>query len=413
MKKYIILSLFILILPVSATTQHVTNVDATGYNDRITITFDGVMGAVAYRLYVSETEIGGYSYEGQFGGCTINWYDAPYQKGYVLMNDPSDDEKGQITIQYTPHKGDSGGAYKRWFRIAWINLLGQESDFNESATDFATRYAPSKNNTAKIYKGAFSGGPWILASSGEPSVNEQVNNYSLTNLSDGERWYFKVEVQLDDGVGEWIESDQILCGWSRGPTVYISGDYELDDGERGYWTAHPDRGTTPYSYQWYNRFGSGSWNTGGTSSTYNEELYGEGYHEIKVVVTDANNDTNEDYFDVHVGSGDDKKVVIAAENKNIALLDAVNLPESYRLHQNFPNPFNPETTINFEIPIAAHVTLEVYDITGQLIEILLNNQMSPGYHSVNWIAGDYASGVYLCRLTAGNYIFTKKMLLVK
>ncbi|PWB71358.1 hypothetical protein C3F09_07975, partial [candidate division GN15 bacterium] len=86
--------------------------------------------------------------------------------------------------------------------------------------------------------------------------------------------------------------------------------------------------------------------------------------------------------------------------------------------QNFPNPFNPQTTVGFDLPQAEHVTLTVYNLLGQRIRTLADGDFDAGHQSVMWDGrgdnGDaVASGVYLYRLEAGSYVATKKMLLLK
>jgi len=89
------------------------------------------------------------------------------------------------------------------------------------------------------------------------------------------------------------------------------------------------------------------------------------------------------------------------------------LPLSYALKQNFPNPFNPTTNIPFELPKAEHVTLEIFSITGEKVKILLNRKMSAGKYEVEFDGGNLSSGVYLYRLSAGSNVETKKMILLK
>ncbi|RCK73943.1 MAG: hypothetical protein IGBAC_2090 [Ignavibacteriae bacterium] len=93
----------------------------------------------------------------------------------------------------------------------------------------------------------------------------------------------------------------------------------------------------------------------------------------------------------------------------------------FALHQNYPNPFNPNTTIRFEIPKTTHVTLKIYNILGQEVAEMVNQELKQGVYNVKWNASNFASGVYVYRLKAGdpstisgqNFISVKKMLLVK
>jgi photosystem II stability/assembly factor-like uncharacterized protein len=89
------------------------------------------------------------------------------------------------------------------------------------------------------------------------------------------------------------------------------------------------------------------------------------------------------------------------------------LPATFRLYQNYPNPFNPITKIRFELPSKDFVKLIVFDITGRIIEILINNELSSGVHEINWDASHYASGVYFYKIEASNFSETKKMILLK
>ena len=88
-------------------------------------------------------------------------------------------------------------------------------------------------------------------------------------------------------------------------------------------------------------------------------------------------------------------------------------PASFALYQNNPNPFNPVTAIPFSLGEESRVTLSVYSITGEKVAILVNDILPAGNHRLTWDATGYASGVYVCRLTAGELVTSRKMLLVK
>jgi hypothetical protein len=93
--------------------------------------------------------------------------------------------------------------------------------------------------------------------------------------------------------------------------------------------------------------------------------------------------------------------------------DEAKVPKEFVLGQNYPNPFNPSTTIHYELPSASHVTLTVYDVLGREVTTLVSGAEEPGYKSVHWDASAVASGVYLCRLTAGEFVATKKLVLLR
>jgi hypothetical protein len=93
--------------------------------------------------------------------------------------------------------------------------------------------------------------------------------------------------------------------------------------------------------------------------------------------------------------------------------EPVSLPVKYSLRQNYPNPFNPVTKINFSIPKNEYVTLKVYDILGREVATIVDKEMTAGVYTVEIDGTRLSSGVYFYRLTSGNFIDTKKMVLLK
>lgn len=91
-----------------------------------------------------------------------------------------------------------------------------------------------------------------------------------------------------------------------------------------------------------------------------------------------------------------------------------NIPFEFNLSQNYPNPFNPSTIINYSVAETSPVTIKVFDVIGNEIAVLVNNELkSPGNYNVNFDASKLASGVYLYQMKAGKYISVKKMSVVK
>jgi photosystem II stability/assembly factor-like uncharacterized protein len=88
-------------------------------------------------------------------------------------------------------------------------------------------------------------------------------------------------------------------------------------------------------------------------------------------------------------------------------------PNRLILEQNYPNPFNPSSTIRYSLPNRSHVTLDVFNTLGQQVAELVNGDVSPGNHEVKFDGSNFASGVYFYRLTAGNYVSTKKLILLR
>ena len=94
-------------------------------------------------------------------------------------------------------------------------------------------------------------------------------------------------------------------------------------------------------------------------------------------------------------------------------------PKEFKLEQNFPNPFNPTTTIQYQIPVIASETkqsavkLIVYDILGSEVATLVNDEQEAGYYEVSWNASNFASGAYIYRLQTGSFVSVKKMMLLR
>jgi hypothetical protein len=89
------------------------------------------------------------------------------------------------------------------------------------------------------------------------------------------------------------------------------------------------------------------------------------------------------------------------------------IPSEYVLQQNYPNPFNPSTVIEFALPKRSHVNLELYNLLGERLGAIIDETLSPGYYSVPFNATRVASGVYLYRIQAGDFVETKKMVILK
>jgi hypothetical protein len=89
------------------------------------------------------------------------------------------------------------------------------------------------------------------------------------------------------------------------------------------------------------------------------------------------------------------------------------LPARFALFQNYPNPFNPSTKIRYELPTQVRVTLTIYNVLGQQVTELVNEEQAPGRYEVHLNAQSFASGLYMYRLQAGDFVQTRKLLLIK
>ena len=89
------------------------------------------------------------------------------------------------------------------------------------------------------------------------------------------------------------------------------------------------------------------------------------------------------------------------------------VPTVYDLSQNYPNPFNPTSTIRYDIPKTGFVNISVYNILGEKISVLVNEMKSPGHYEIIFDAKKLSSGIYIYSIRAGDFIQSKKMILMK
>ncbi|MGA8263002.1 MAG: N,N-dimethylformamidase beta subunit family domain-containing protein [Ignavibacteriaceae bacterium] len=126
---------------------------------------------------------------------------------------------------------------------------------------------------------------------------------------------------------------------------------------------------------------------------------------VSINVIDGHNNSDTQTFTLHVSN----------TITNVKLNN--NLPTTFSLFQNFPNPFNPSTTINYQIPKVGFVTLKVYDVLGREVALLVNEEKPAGSYRVNFdassVKGELSSGIYFYRISVGNYSSVKKMVLLK
>ena len=155
---------------------------------------------------------------------------------------------------------------------------------------------------------------------------------------------------------------------------------------------------------------------------------------IRCISITSQNESNDPSIDQYInGDGDltydtslvdfstslDQEIVIPAYS--VVLFEEVEplaistpaIPGDYNLHSVYPNPFNPVTTIAYEVPNMSQVTIKIYDISGRVAAQLIDSEMAQGYHTVDWNATNHASGAYFVKMVAGSFVQTRKMILLK
>ena len=104
----------------------------------------------------------------------------------------------------------------------------------------------------------------------------------------------------------------------------------------------------------------------------------------------------------------------------VGILSNTNIIDDYKLGQNFPNPFNPVTHINYQIPRRSYVNINVYDISGREVESLVHENQASGYYMISFDASEFSSGIYFYRMSifsnklkTEQFVETKKMIFIK
>ena len=111
-------------------------------------------------------------------------------------------------------------------------------------------------------------------------------------------------------------------------------------------------------------------------------------------------------------------LVMLPTGDDVSLADVTVMPEKFTIHQNYPNPFNPVTTLRYDLPENGNVNITIYDMLGRQVKTLINQNQDAGYRSVVWNATNnygepVSAGIYLYQIQAGEYMQTKKMVLLK
>jgi hypothetical protein len=104
---------------------------------------------------------------------------------------------------------------------------------------------------------------------------------------------------------------------------------------------------------------------------------------------------------------------VFAQSTAVSVSNNEGIPAAYNLDQNYPNPFNPTTVVSCQLPVAVEVRLVVYDLLGREVTVLVDQWKNPGKYTFVFDAKGLASGMYIYRMTAGEYVAAKKMMLLR
>ncbi|MGH1363320.1 MAG: FlgD immunoglobulin-like domain containing protein [Calditrichia bacterium] len=209
----------------------------------------------------------------------------------------------------------------------------------------------------------------------------------------------------------YLERPDPLANYNSWPyigqsyTASISGAAELGSGQSATYTSSVAGGSGSYTYQWSFKEDGGSWVTLGTGTTQSVTMDGTDLT-VKLLITDTSTDNCAQH---------EFQVQYNPKAKN-SITNNTSLSTS--IIGNYPNPFNPSTTIRFALAERSDISLIIYNALGQKVNILVEESVEAGEYSISWNGTDdsgqrVASGIYFLRLEAGNIIQTRKMLMIE
>ena len=268
------------------------------------------------------------------------------------------------------------------------------------------------------------------------AVDGQVHNGKTQHYKHWEKdgIYFTIENPAHDVVEGSTTFEAVFEAEIIVPdlSVSISGPTSLNSNEIGAFIAEPSGGNPPYiDYRWWERKDEGepgpfkSDNTimAPPPNTWVELTSFRGQQQInigrsydfslKCEVTDSDNNTAADIHSINVGGGFAK-----AQGTNYDKIEIVAVPDQVELTGNYPNPFNPSTTIRFGLAEDGNAKITIYSINGQEVITLVNGYFSKGYHEIRWNGKNpsgrlVANGLYITELITGNHRLIKKMVFAK
>jgi hypothetical protein len=202
-------------------------------------------------------------------------------------------------------------------------------------------------------------------------------------------------------------------------TTAVTGDYLLVEalganGERDCWHARVelyDQGT--HHLRAWSELNTSNVNRSGFQNYFATD--GDDHYDIRIAFANGVEMGPEEYPQLSnvVPTTIGHYLTVHMGQQQMAAKPVVSVPQAFVLSPAYPNPFNPSTTLSFTLPVAANVTLAVYDVQGKRVADLMQGALTAGEHRATWNAGSQASGIYFVELAAGTQTARQKIVLLK
>jgi photosystem II stability/assembly factor-like uncharacterized protein len=286
-------------------------------------------------------------------------------------------------------------------------ILSLAVDWNTTSNVYAGSSFVSPDGPTYIYKSTNGAASWFVSSNGLDTSVTTVNPVRALSISTVNPQIILAGFFCNSGAPDngsaWLSTNggalwtQIRNGLPHGAGQQIRSTFIRWGHDREFWLGYdsPDSGCvykTTNAGQTWTLYNGGSLLAGNTI----RGLWGSSTHMYAGVSLGAA---------VGMHHNDEPPIGIIGQNGNI--------PQTFALLQNFPNPFNPATYIQYDIPKESFVTLRVFDVAGKEVRLLVNETKRAGSYQIMFDASSLPSGVYFYRITAGDFSDTKKMMLVK
>jgi hypothetical protein len=302
----------------------------------------------------------------------------------ISIDDFPDDQGGVAILTFSASAADNSGLSR------------------SSAEIYTVEACPLASSTL-----CDSQGGWLAIPSAGAAYGAEVYSYTVAAITQtvggSEQWLYRVIAAMEEG--NWASNSQ--SGYSvdniaPGISGQIAANYNSSNQSINIEWDSIDALDLDY-YNLYVKEGE-------------DQDYSISYAGIDNSYIDSNIELGTTYYyyvtgvDIHGNEGLASGI---ADESGETLSIGDELPNSFMLYSAYPNPFNPNTTIKFDISKASNVNIEIYDANGGYVESILSNIVTPGSYQIDWNASNLPSGIYFIHMNVGSDIFTEKVLLLK